>query len=213
MSGAGVVTGVLATHETYGEVGAVARMVFESDIMSLAIALITEAELSLETNRATSKACLARAHALLSVRGDSNDAAPGSPEHGGLAPWQKQRLKTYIELHMRFRIDMSDLTSIARLSTSHFARAFKKSFGAAPFAYIARTRVERAKRLMLETDLALSQIALECGMCDQSHFTRVFSRLVGQSPNRWRRAHSSGEVFRTVPMVSSPERQQAAEYI
>ena len=40
---------------------------------------------------------------------------------------------------------------------------------------------------MLTTDEPLSQIALACGLCDQSHFTRVFRRIVGESPNAWRR--------------------------
>lgn len=189
-----------------------ARMLSGSDITPSVIALIAEAKLNLEINNATARECLTRAHALLSVERYADDSGSGCPQHGGLAPWQKQRLKEYIQSHLRLRIQMPELTSIARLSTSHFARAFKKSFGAAPFAYIAQARIERAKHLMLETDLALSQIALECGMCDQSHFTRVFSRLVGKSPNNWRRAHVSGEVFHAVPRASSPERQQAAEY-
>jgi AraC-like DNA-binding protein len=184
-------------------------MLCEKDITSVVIGLIAEAESALETNRETTKACLARAHALLSDERHSNNSAVSCLDRGGLAPWQKHRVKGHIETHLSSRIAMSDLTSIARLSTSHFARAFKKSFGAAPFAYVSRLRIERAKQLMLESEAALSQIALECGMCDQSHFTRVFRRVVGDSPNNWRRGHSSGQVFSALSRCPTDDRQHA----
>src|SRR6478672_8046057 len=114
------------------------RAFSESDATSVLIALIAEAESSLETNHSISKACLARAYALLSVERYRNESAVVCADRGGLAPWQKQRVEMYIAAHLGSRIEMSDLTSIARLSTSHFARAFKSSFGSAPFAYIAR---------------------------------------------------------------------------
>ena len=186
-----------------------ARMLSQNDVTSIIIGLIAEAESALQTNHATTKACLARVQALLRMRPYTDDHAVVCPDRGGLAPWQKQRVKTHIETHLSSRIEMSDLTSIARLSTSHFARAFKKSFGTAPFAYVAQLRIARAKQLMLETDSALSQIALECGMCDQSHFTRVFRRVVGDSPNNWRRSHCNGEAFRSLPRLITGEAPQA----
>ena len=54
-------------------------------------------------------------------------------------------------------------------------------------AYIMQRRVGRAQELMLTSQLPLSQVALECGMSDQCHFCRVFRRVVGISPNAWRR--------------------------
>src|SRR5262249_20882431 len=153
------------------EVRTMARLLSQDALASTVIALIAQAEVALDADREATRAYLARAHALLSKDWYAHDYPAGCPDRGGLAPWHKQRVQAYIEAHLSSRIAMSDLTSIARLSTSHFARAFKRSFGAAPFAYISRLRIQRAKRLMLETDTALSQIALECGMCDQSHFT------------------------------------------
>jgi AraC-like DNA-binding protein len=51
--------------------------------------------------------------------------------------------------------------------------------------------VEHAQRLMLATDAPLSQIALDCGLADQAHFSRLFRRFVGESPRSWRRARVS----------------------
>ncbi|WP_225890025.1 helix-turn-helix domain-containing protein [Indioceanicola profundi] len=48
-------------------------------------------------------------------------------------------------------------------------------------------RIERAKHLMLTTDEPLARIALDCGLADQSHLTRLFRTRVGMSPQSWRR--------------------------
>jgi AraC-like DNA-binding protein len=52
--------------------------------------------------------------------------------------------------------------------------------------WIRQRRIELAQGLMLATDASLSEIALSCGMSDQSHFTRSFRRIVGQTPSSWR---------------------------
>jgi AraC family transcriptional regulator len=82
-----------------------------------------------------------------------------------------------------------DLSILVRLSPSHFARAFKGSLGYPPHGYVMRQRMVRAQRLMLSTDAPLVQIAADCGLADQSHFSRLFRRFAGESPGAWRRAH------------------------
>jgi transcriptional regulator GlxA family with amidase domain len=73
------------------------------------------------------------------------------------------------------------------LSTSHFTRAFRASTGLAPFQWLAHRRVDTAKVLLRQRRVSLREIALACGFSDQSHFTRVFSRIVGTSPGTWQR--------------------------
>jgi AraC-like DNA-binding protein len=107
---------------------------------------------------------------------------------GGLAPWQVRRLKTHMEENLGGSIFCEDLARLVRLSLSHFMRAFKESFGCAPHAFLIRRRMERAQGLMLTTDESLGQIALTCGLADQSHLTRLFQKWVGESPAAWRRA-------------------------
>jgi AraC-like DNA-binding protein len=113
---------------------------------------------------------------------------------GGLAPWQVRRVTAYIEEHLASTIRLEDLARLARLSHSHFCRAFKESLGHPAHAYVMRRRVQKAQGLMLTTGESLSQIAAQCGMADQAHFCKLFRRLVGQSPNAWRRAHRQVEV-------------------
>jgi AraC-like DNA-binding protein len=74
------------------------------------------------------------------------------------------------------------------VSNSHLCRAFKDSLQVSPHAYVIRRRLERAKELMLDTGASLSQIAGDCGLYDQAHFTKLFTRIVGKSPGVWRRA-------------------------
>ena len=115
-----------------------------------------------------------------------------APARGGLAPWQVLRVRTHVEAHLDSTLRARDLAAMVRLSTGHFCRAFKRSLGVAPIAYIAGRRVASAQKLMLATDEPLSQIALACGFYDQSHLTRVFRRCAGASPRDWRRRHRGG---------------------
>lgn len=116
---------------------------------------------------------------------------PGAGEFavGGLAPWQLRLVCKYVAEHLSERITTQDLASIARLSASHFARAFKASVGCPPHSFILQQRIERAKEMMLDTSEALCQIALDCGLADQSHLTRTFRAYVGCSPAAWRRVN------------------------
>lgn len=111
---------------------------------------------------------------------------------GGLAPWQARRVQAYIQEHLNQRIRATELAELVRLSTSHFSRTFRETFRLPPAAYIAHSRMRRAQELMLSSDETLACIAVECGMADQSHFTRTFRRVSGMSPGLWRRLHSEG---------------------
>lgn len=107
---------------------------------------------------------------------------------GGLAPWQIRILTAHVEAHLEQSIQCDDLARLARLSLSHFMRAFRASFGCPPHTYLIKRRMQRAQGLMLTTTAPLNQIALECGFSDQSHLSRLFSRLMGETPAAWRRA-------------------------
>lgn len=105
----------------------------------------------------------------------------------GLAPWQRKKVIMYIDENLSTSIRVEQLAEMAKLSLSHFSRAFNTVIGVPPYMYILQRRIEHAKSLMLLTNSPLSQIALDCGMTDQAHLCKVFRKVVGTSPNRWRR--------------------------
>lgn len=109
------------------------------------------------------------------------------PARGGLAPWQLRRAMEILDAHIEGDISPEWLAYECGLSPSHFARAFRASTGLPPHRWLLQRRVDRAKNALTNTGMSLVAIALSCGFADQSHFTRVFSRLVGISPGAWRR--------------------------
>ncbi len=108
---------------------------------------------------------------------------------GGLPPRALRRVCEHVRDRLDGRITHRELAAIAGLSESHFSRAFKRSVGMSAHRYISRRRVESAAELIAETDQPLSEIALAVGFSDQSHFTRVFHRLTGETPGAFRRRH------------------------
>ena len=151
--------------------------------------LLATATVALDTDRRAAKSCIQRAAALLGIDlcSDGDGTARNLCLKGGLAPWQAKHIRSFIEDKLDASIRATDLAGVVRLSTSHFFRAFRRTFGESPLAYIMQRRIRRAQELMLTSRLPLSQVALECGMCDQAHLCRVFRRIVGINPNAWRR--------------------------
>lgn len=153
--------------------------------------LLSKATVAIECDIPEARALLAEAVSLLrdiSSRVAAEDAKEGV-QRGGLAAWQAKRTARHIDLHLDRAIPVAELAALVRLSRTHFSAAFHCTFGRPPHTYVLERRIARAKQLMLETDLPLSQIACACGLCDQAHLSRLFRRLVGQSPLLWRRAH------------------------
>jgi len=122
---------------------------------------------------------------LYPLRSDRPQAAGG-----GLAGWRVKRVAAFVEANMDSSIRVGDLARIVLMSTSHFCRAFKQTFGETPLRYVMRQRMRRAQAIMLRSRDSLAKIAVDCGMCDQAHFSRVFRKIVGVNPGAWRRATS-----------------------
>lgn len=161
--------------------------------------LLTVAQFKVELDSQAAQACLSRATALLAASLE-RDGGPKAESvfRGGLPHWQAKRLVTYIEENLDQPIRSPDLIALTGMSAGHFFRTFKATFGQAPFAYIASRRIEHAQQMMLTTSDPLCQIALDCGLCDQSHLTRLFRRIVGTTPSEWRREYVRGS-FESTP--------------
>jgi AraC family transcriptional regulator len=123
------------------------------------------------------------------VRAYSGAPVAGRNARGGLAPWQLQRARDFINANLAGDPSISEVANECGLSSSYFTRAFKQTTGVPPYRWLTKQRVERAKELLQDPRRDLVDIAQLCGFVDQSHFTRVFSRSEGHSPGRWRRLY------------------------
>jgi AraC-like DNA-binding protein len=106
---------------------------------------------------------------------------------GQLAGWQIKRVIRFIEENLTEPILLKDMSAVAQRSTAYFCRAFKRTFGRSPHAYLIDRRIRHAGDLMLGSDAPLSEIAQAAGFADQSHFCRHFRQVTGQTPAAWRR--------------------------
>jgi AraC family transcriptional regulator len=110
------------------------------------------------------------------------------PMRGGLAAWQQRRIVEFIEAHLADDFPLATLANLAQLSTYHFARAFKRSFGIPPHRYHTNRRIERARALLVDPRTSVADVALEVGFSGASAFAATFRRATGQTPTDYRRA-------------------------
>jgi AraC family transcriptional regulator len=112
--------------------------------------------------------------------------------HGGMAPHKLRKAIALIDHHLfdeeEGRVALRAVARDVRMSYFHFSRAFKQAMGMTATNYIAERRIERAKKMLEETELPISEIALRSGFSSQSHFTTAFRRLAGATPKAFRAA-------------------------
>lgn len=102
-----------------------------------------------------------------------------------------RRLRRAIEfMHDNFdrELALEEIAAAAYLSEYYFARLFKQITGLTPHVYLANLRLERARKLLAETALPISEIAAAVGYQSQSHFTKVFKSVTGVTPRAYREA-------------------------
>ena len=108
----------------------------------------------------------------------------------GLSRRALNRACSYIAENLGERFTLDDLARQAGVSRFHFARLFRVSTGDSPMAYLLKSRIERAKQMLLQDDRPVCEIAAVLGFCDQSHLTRTFRRLTGLTPREFARRHA-----------------------
>jgi AraC-like DNA-binding protein len=124
--------------------------------------------------------------AAVTARLDRIDEHGRAPPHC-LAPWQEGAAKKMMTQDLTCPPTLQALAAACGISANGFARAFRGSTGLSPRQWLISFRIARAQEMLADSAVPLSDIALDCGFCDQSHFTRTFTQTVGKTPAVWRR--------------------------
>jgi AraC family transcriptional regulator len=114
----------------------------------------------------------------------------GGPERrarGGLAGWQQRTVVKYIEERLAEYVSVATLAALVRLSTCHFSRAFKQSFGVPPHCFHSKRRIERAKALLANRDMSVTEVGMTLGFSSAGSFTMAFRKMAGMTPSDYRR--------------------------
>lgn len=105
---------------------------------------------------------------------------------GGLSPTALRRVTEFVQAHLAEPLSIADLATQAGLSPYHFARAFRRSTGETPHAFVLRCRINRARNALAH-GVPPAEAAALCGFSSQSHFTARFRTLTGLTPGQFAR--------------------------
>jgi AraC-like DNA-binding protein len=97
-----------------------------------------------------------------------------------------RRAKDLIDRALGEPLDVAALARHAHVSPAHFSRRFKQAFGETPHRYLQTRRVERAQRLLRDTDLSVTDVCFEVGFSSLGSFSTTFHRVAGMTPTAYR---------------------------
>lgn len=104
-----------------------------------------------------------------------------------LSSRQRRLLVEFIETHLDRSLSLTDLAAVVGLGVSHLKTLSRNTFGMPMHQYVVRCRVERARLLLLSSDMPMSRIALEAGFAHQSHMAHCMRRVLGLTPGAFAR--------------------------
>ena len=107
-------------------------------------------------------------------------------------PAAVSRARAFIAQHQDRDVSLQEVAKAVNTSTFYFCKLFKKATGLTFTDYLSRVRIEKAKNLLLNPNLRVSEVAYEVGFQSLTHFNRMFRKLTGQSPSAYREALPAG---------------------
>jgi AraC-like DNA-binding protein len=99
-----------------------------------------------------------------------------------------QRAKKFIQERAEEKISLGDVAKVVNASTYYFCKMFKRATGLTFTEYLSLVRITKAKNLLLNPNLRISEVAYQVGFESLTHFNRVFRKLVGRSPTEYRKS-------------------------
>jgi AraC family transcriptional regulator len=110
----------------------------------------------------------------------------GSSQAGGLGPWQVRRISEYMQEHLDETVGLQDLADLIGLSRFHLCTAFRRATGFTPHQWLVRIRMDRARQLLADPRLTVTEVALAVGYQTPSSFTQAFRHCLSMTPTQFR---------------------------
>lgn len=123
---------------------------------------------------------IVRSDALLSERHTASDGFYKN-EH------KLKKVLTFIRGNFDKPITLQDMSVVCEMSPKYFCSYFKKMTKMSPTEYLMFYRAEKSARMLLKTDLSVTEVAFSCGFADLSYFIKVFKKQMGMSPGKFRK--------------------------
>lgn len=93
----------------------------------------------------------------------------------------------YLEENIEQHLTLDEMAAFAGYSVSHFSSIFRRKTGQSPINYFNRLKIERAAEMLISTDIRINQLCFKVGIDDPYYFSRLFTRIMGCSPQAYRR--------------------------
>ncbi|MEI6713386.1 MAG: helix-turn-helix domain-containing protein [Verrucomicrobiota bacterium] len=145
---------------------------------------------------------------IIGIMGTLREASAQQKSQAPLSPLGN--VVEYIRTHLHDDCTLETLTKIAGLSERQLRRRFQQEFGVGLNAFVLKARIHAAADALLQTDTAISDIALDVGFCDQSAFTRAFRERMGLTPHQYKTRYTAGA--KPEPATASSRRKQRIAY-
>ncbi len=107
--------------------------------------------------------------------------------------------QTYIEAHSAEKFSLDEMSKALFVNGSYLLRTFKRHTGMTPLCYHHRVRCAKAKDLLTETSLSVSQVGESVGFVSSSHFSHIFRKTEGCTPSEYRKQHIPEDEERSDP--------------
>ena len=95
-------------------------------------------------------------------------------------------MKQYLDEHYMEKISLEALSGLFYLNKEYLSKLFKQEYSVSIFDYVDFLRIEKAKKLLIETNKSIGEITEELGFYDESHFNRKFRKMTGTAPREYK---------------------------
>ncbi|MBQ8174608.1 MAG: AraC family transcriptional regulator [Clostridia bacterium] len=129
------------------------------------------------------------AYLLRAATGGMEDAKPAPKQETTKSGDDLSRVLDYIFENVQNNITLQDLANICCLEKTYFLKKFKTLTGYTPMAYVRKEKIKKAKELLIYSDMNITQISEAVGFESIHHFSNVFSKATGMSPNKFKKEH------------------------